>query len=163
MQVRIQPSANVIVGTANAHAWTPHNIEHVQFSLPIQLAFTLLGLGNGARVHHDYLRGALDMAAVMETARLLELEVVPALDERYPGRFVADLRLEFKDGRSRERFVDDPLGTAENPLPATAQDAKFFELTREVLGQTRAESLLAALRRLDPNSTPEEIMAMTSA
>jgi len=135
----------------------------VQFSLPIQLAFALLGLGNGARVHHDYLRGALDMAAVMETTRLLEIEVVPALDERYPGRFVADLTLEFSDGRTQDLFVDDPLGTAENPLPEAAQDAKFFELTREALSQTRAESLLAALRRLDPTSTPGEIMATASA
>jgi len=163
VQVRIQPSANVIVGTANAQAWTPQNIEHVQFSLPIQLAFTLLGLGNGARVHHDYLRGALDMAAVTAAARLFELEVVPALDERYPGRFVADLTLEFEDGRRVDLFVDDPIGTAENPLPEAAQDAKFRELTVEVLGRERADQLLAALRRLDPSLDPMELGAMLVA
>ncbi|MGE3771347.1 MAG: MmgE/PrpD family protein [Gammaproteobacteria bacterium] len=163
VRIRIQPSANVIVGTANANAWTPRNIEHVQFSLPIQLAFTLLGLGNGARVHHDYLRGALGMTTVMDTARRLELEVVPALDERYPGRFVADLTLEFHDGRTQDVFVDDPIGTAENPLPEAAQDAKFMELTVDVLGQARAATLLAALRTLDPKSTPGELTAMASA
>lgn len=160
LNVRIQPSANVIVGTANANAWQPRNIEHVQFSLPVQLALTLLGKGNGYAVHHGYLAGRLDMEAVMAVAARVEIEVVPELDQRYPGRFVADVTVTLNDGRSERVFVDDPLGTAENPLSESAQDAKFRELTNATLGTQRADALLAALRRLDGNSRPTDLTAL---
>ena len=45
VHLKITPHFNVVVGTANANAYTPRNIAHVQFSLPIQAAFALLGLG----------------------------------------------------------------------------------------------------------------------
>lgn len=89
--LKIQRSANVIVGTANANAYSPKNIEHVQLSLPIQMAFTLLGYGNGYRVHHDYLEGKIDMNNVIATAHRFEIVVTPELDDQYPGKFVAEV------------------------------------------------------------------------
>lgn len=163
VQVRIQPSANVVVGTANANAYAPQNIEHVQYSLPTQLAFALHGRGNGYQVHRDYLEGRIDMGPVLETARRIEVTEAPELDQRYPGKFVADITVAFRDGRQQHAFVEDPIGTLENPMPEGEQDAKFLELTTGILGGERARALLAALRTLDPRMEAADLMGMCGA
>lgn len=150
VHLKITPHFNVVVGTANANAYEPKNIEHVQFSLPIQAAFTLLGKGNGYRVHRDYLDGKVDMEPVIAMARGIRITEEPALEKQYPGRFVADVTVTFKDGRAEHVFVENPIGTDRNPMPGHEQDAKFRELTTDTLGDARAQTLLATLRALDP-------------
>jgi 2-methylcitrate dehydratase PrpD len=61
--------SNNLVGTFNANAYTPGNIEQVQFSLPFQAAFALLGYGNGYKAHLEYLENKLDMVRVRSMAR----------------------------------------------------------------------------------------------
>ncbi|MGC4250808.1 MAG: MmgE/PrpD family protein [Sphingobium sp.] len=160
VEARIHPAFSVVVGNANANAYKPENIEHVQFSLPVQAAFTLLGKGNGYRVHRDYLNGDVDMGPVMEVARTIQITEEPELRDRYPGKFVADVTTVFRDGTSEHVFVEDPIGTTRNPMPEDEQDAKFMELTTEVLGEERARKLLATLRTMDPKLKAADLMAM---
>nr|WP_275692902.1 MmgE/PrpD family protein [Burkholderia sp. Ax-1719] len=162
VHLKITPHFNVVVGTANANAYEPHNIEHVQFSLPIQAAFALLGMGNGYRVHRDYLAGNVDMAPVIAMARGIRISEEPVLEKQYPGRFVADVTVTFKDGRTQHVFVEEPVNTDRNPMPEHDQDAKFMELTADVLGAPRAESLLTTLRALDPAMPTAELTNMWS-
>lgn len=160
VHLKITPHFNVVVGTANANAYAPRNIEHVQFSLPIQAAFALLDMGNGYRVHRDYLAGNVDMAPVIAMARSIRISEEPTLEQQYPGRFVADVTVTFKDGRTQHVFVEEPVGTDRNPMPEHDQDAKFIELTADVLGAARAEKLLATLRTLDPAMPTAELTNM---
>jgi 2-methylcitrate dehydratase PrpD len=163
VHVRIQPSSNFIVGTANANAYEPKSIEHVQFSLPMQMAFALHGKGNGYQVHRDYLGGRIDLDPIMTTARSIKIVEAPELDQQYPGKFVADVTVSFLDGKSEHVFVENSIGTLANPMPESAQDAKFMELTSDVLGSERARALLSALRKLDPRTTAADLMAMCTA
>lgn len=163
VQARIHPAFDVVVGTANANAYEPKNIEHVQFSLPTQVAFALLGKGNGYRVHRDYLNGRVDMEPVMAMARALKIALAPELEQRYPGKFVADVTVSFRDGTSERVFVEDPIGTLANPMPEHEQDAKFMELTTDVLGAERAYALLATLRKMDPRTKAADLMGMCTA
>ncbi|MFB9122919.1 MmgE/PrpD family protein [Paraburkholderia dipogonis] len=160
VHLKITPHFNVVVGTANANAYEPKNIEHVQFSLPIQAAFTLLGKGNGYPVHRDYLAGKVDMAPVIEMARSIRISEEPALEKQYPGKFVADVTVTFKDGHAENVFVGDPIGTDTNPMPEHEQDAKFMDLTADVLGVERARKLLATLRELSPTMKATELTRM---
>jgi 2-methylcitrate dehydratase PrpD len=163
VQVRIHPAFNVIVGPANANAYEPKNIEHVQFSLPTQMAFALLGKGNGYRVHRDYLKGDIDMTPVFAAARRIKIAEAPELETRYPGKFVADVTVSFRDGHSEHVFVEDPIGTLANPMSESQQDAKFFELTADVLGEQRAHVLLSTLRDMDRRTKAADLMAMCAA
>ena len=56
--------------------------------------------------------------------------------------------------------MEDPIGTDKNPMPEQEQDAKFMELTVDVLGADRAGKLLAALRAMDPRMKAAELMSM---
>lgn len=156
----IQPAFDVVVGNSNANAFAPRNIEHVQFSLPVQVALALHGKGNGYRIHKDYLAGQLDMAPLMETARLVKITPMPELDKGYPGKFVADVTLSLRDGSTEHVFVEDPIGTLANPMSLEVQDQKFLELTTDVLGEQRANQLLAALHAMDPQMPARDLMLM---
>ena len=160
VHLKIAPHFNVVVGTANANAYEPRNIEHVQFSLPVQAAFALRGMGNGYRVHRDYLAGQLDMGPVIATARSIRISEEPALEKDYPGKFVADVTVGFRDGSTQRVFVEDPIGTDRNPMPEAGQDAKFMELTSEVLGTGRAQALRDTLRQMDRRMNASELTAM---
>ena len=160
VQLKITPHFNVVVGTANANAYEPANIEHVQFSLPIQAAFALLGNGNGYAIHRDYLAGKVDMEPVITMARSIRITEEPALEKQYPGKFVADVTVTFRDGNSVHVFVEDPIGTDTNPMPEHEQDAKFMELTSDTLGAARAQKLLATLRALNPAMKAAELTGM---
>ncbi|MDR5752395.1 MULTISPECIES: MmgE/PrpD family protein [unclassified Caballeronia] len=163
VQLKIAPHFNVMVGTANVNAYEPKNIEHVQFSLPIQAAFALLGKGNGYPVHRNLVNGKLDMAPVIAMARNIRITEELALQNQYPGKFVADVTITFKDGTSEHVFVEDPLGTVKNPMSDGEQDEKFLELTSDVLGAFRAQTLLATLHSMDPKLQTVELTSMCAA
>lgn len=161
--LRIPQLANNLVGTVNANAYTPCNIEQVQFSLPVQAAFALLGYGNGYKAHLDYLEGKLDMGRVLGMASRIEVVETPELDQKYPGKFVSDATIAFTDGKSERAFVENSLGTPDNPMEEAAHDQKFLELTGELLGAERARSLLGALHRLDPATSLTDLTVMCNA
>lgn len=163
IRLKIAPHFNVVVGTANANAYEPKNIEHVQFSLPIQAALTLLGKGNGYLIHRDYLAGKLDIEPVIATARNIHICEAPELEKNYPGKFVADITVTFHNGSSQHAFVEDPIGTDKNPMPENEQNAKFMELTSDVLGIEPAQHLLATLQALDPSMKAADLMTLCTA
>ena len=152
-----------MVCTANAHLYAPQTIVHLQYSAPMQMALALSGLGNGFAAHFDFLEGRLDLTPVQAVAQKIALHVTPELDERYRGKFVADLTVSYADGTSEDVFVEDPIGTAHNPMPRTDQDWKFGELTAPVLGKAGSATLLAALDRLDPAMAARDLAALTAA
>jgi 2-methylcitrate dehydratase PrpD len=160
VHLKITPHFNVVVGTANANAYEPKNIEHVQFSLPIQAAFALLGKGNGYAIHRDYLAGEIDIAPVIEMARSIRITEAPALEKQYPGKFVADVTVTFKDGSAEHVLVDDPIGTDTHPMSEHEQDQKFMELTVDVLGATQASKLLSTLREMVPTMKATDLMRL---
>lgn len=165
IRIRIQSSANTVVGKRNAHAYAPETIEHVQYSLPVQMAFTLLGLGNGYQVHLDYLDGKIDLGPdgpIQQLARTIEIVEDPELDRRYPGKFVADVTATFRDGTSSHVFVEDSTGTVENPLSQAMLDEKFGEIATAVLDQDRAAALLRAIKSLDGSARASSLTALSA-
>ncbi|XAH22015.1 MmgE/PrpD family protein [Xylophilus sp. GW821-FHT01B05] len=162
VSLRIQRLCNTLVGTVNANVYEPSNIEQVQFSLPTQVAFAMLGYGNGYQVHLDYLEGRLDMALVRSTARKVQISEDPDLDRRYAGKFVAQATVTLRDGANETHFVEDSVGTPDNPMPESAHDAKFMELTRNVLGEPQAAQLLRALHALDPGTRIADLTALAT-
>ena len=151
--LRIPKLVNGMVGLANAGVYTPGNIEQVQFSLPVQAAFALLGIGNGYGAHLGYLEGTVDMARVGTVARKVQLVEDAGLDQQYPGKFVTEATVRFVDGRIESRFVENSVGTPDNPMTDEVHDLKFMELAAPVLGEPRSRQLLDVLHRL-PGDLP---------
>jgi 2-methylcitrate dehydratase PrpD len=161
--LRIPTLCNSMVGTVNGNVYTPGNIEQVQFSLPTQAAFALLGYGNGYRAHLDWLEGRLDNELVLRTARRIELVEEPEFDRKYPGKFVTEATIVLASGNAEKVFVENSLGTPDNPMTEAAHDEKFLELTVDVLGAERARKLLRVLHELHPRTDVGELTAMCAA
>ncbi|MFD5179874.1 MmgE/PrpD family protein [Nocardia sp. NPDC058379] len=163
IRLGIQSGGDVVIGNQNANAYAPQIIEHLQYSLPFQFALAILGRGNGFRTHHDYMAGRLDLSAGSEVAtmaRRVKIEVDPALDAEYPGRWIADITVTYRDGSTGHVFVDNPRGTAENPMSQADLDAKFRELTVTDLGAERSEALLRAITAGDPATPATDFAAL---
>lgn len=151
VDVAIQRTSNVVVGNLNASAYTPATIEQVQFSLPMQMAFSLRGMGNGYQVHQDYMSRKFDLDPdrdIVRTAKLVRITHDPALDETYPGKFVASLVARYRDGTSERVFVENSTGTSLNPISDADLDAKFRELTVGALGERQSGELLGTIKKL---------------
>ncbi|ONF73668.1 MmgE/PrpD family protein [Amycolatopsis keratiniphila] len=162
----IQTGGDVIIGNQNANAYAPKIIEHLQYSLPFQFALSVLGYGNGFTTHHDYLAGRLDLGEgsdVNAMARRVKIEVKPELDRAYPGRWVGDIAVTYRDGTTEHVFVDNPAGTAENPMSQDDLDAKFRDVTVGALGLERSEALLRAIHTLDPDQPATEFATLLTA
>ncbi|HDS1697822.1 2-methylcitrate dehydratase PrpD [Pseudomonas sp. BP6] len=74
---------------------------------------------------------------------------------------MADLTMTLSDGT--HLFVEQPIGSLENPMSEAQQDAKFMELTAEVLGEQRARALLATLRELPLKAPVTDLTALFAA
>ncbi|SFW79845.1 MmgE/PrpD family protein [Amycolatopsis australiensis] len=162
----IQTGGDVVIGNRNANAYAPKIIEHLQYSLPFQFALAALSHGNGFTTHHDYLAGRLDLgpsSAVAALARRVKIEVRPELDRAYPGRWVGDIAVTYRDGTREEVFVDNPVGTAENPISQADLDAKFRDLTEAALGPDRSAALLRAVQEGDLGQPAAEFAALLKA
>ncbi|REF71970.1 MULTISPECIES: MmgE/PrpD family protein [Paracoccus] len=163
IELGIQTGGNIIVGNANANAYAPKTIEHLQYSLPFQFALSLLGQGNGYETHSAYMQGALDLSEGSEVARMaqrVKITVKPELDRAHPGKWVGDITARMADGAEERLFILDPLGTTENPVSQADLDAKFDDLTRLALGAEQSARLLATIKAGDPALPAAKLVAL---
>ena len=71
------------------------------------------------------------------------------LDAVYPQKRPTRVEVRTADGRKFSKQVDEPLGSARNPVSDTAMIEKYQGLTVPVLGETRAKEVLANLQQID--------------
>jgi len=60
----------------------------------------------------------------------------------------AHVRITLKDGRVLEKHIDHAIGSKERPINDSDLDAKFMELSSDVIGKPRAEALLLTARMI---------------
>ncbi|MCD2197662.1 MmgE/PrpD family protein [Actinomycetospora endophytica] len=160
VELGIQSGGDVVVGNRNVNAYSPSALEQLQYSLPFQFALAATGHGNGFTTHHDYFEGRLKLLGdaaerssthqgadgdVARLAQRVRITPKPDLDTAYPGKWVADIAVTFRDGTTERLFVEDSTGTSENPIPQDELDAKARDLTVGRLGPEQTEALLAAI------------------
>ncbi len=151
IEAKVQTMVNSIVGTRNANIYTPSNIEEVQYSLPAQMALSVLGKGNGFQAHHAILEGKLDLGEGSEVRDMLnkvKIEVSPELDEKYKY-FVADVTVNYEDGSSEHIFQEQSTGSPMKPFTPEAHLKKLDDLTETVIGLDQAHRLWAMVDELD--------------
>lgn len=162
IDARVQTMVNSIVGTRNANIYTPRNIEEVQYSLPAQMALSVLGKGNGFQAHHAILEGTLDLGEGSEVREMLEkvkIEISPELDAKYPY-FVADVDVHYKDGTSQHIFQEQSTGSPMKPFTPEAHLTKLDDLTEQVIGLEQAHRLWALVDEMDPARPVSDFTAL---
>lgn len=162
IDARLQTMVNSIVGTRNANIYTPSNIEEVQYSLPAQMALSVLGHGNGFQAHHAILEGALDLgpgSAVREMLEKVHIEIDPALDEKYKY-FVADVTVHYADGTTQDIFQEQSTGSPMKPFTPEAHLKKLDDLTETVIGLEQAHRLWDLVDGMQPAGAVTDLTAL---
>jgi 2-methylcitrate dehydratase PrpD len=68
------------------------------------------------------------------------------LDAMYPEKRPTRITVKTSGGQSFERLIEEPLGSARNPVPDDVMVEKYMGLTEPVIGKERAEAVLADLQ-----------------
>ncbi len=164
IDTRIQGMTDACVGTKNEHAYLPRNIEELQYALPVQMALSALGMGNGYATHRAFLEGRLKLdesSDVIGLARKIKLAVSPELDSRYVRNFVADMDVHYDDGTSEHIFLDTAKGMPSNPFTPEEHRTKLEDLTHEVIGAQQATQLFDLIDRYDASTPVSQIALLT--
>lgn len=162
IEARAQTMVDSIVGSRNANIFRPRSIEEVQYSLPAQMALSVLGHGNGFATHRAVMTGALDIgpgSAVREMIERVTIAVSPELDANY-RHFVADVTVHFKDGGSRRIFEEQSRGSPMKPFTAQQFAAKLADLADGVIGAEQAARLWALIDEMKPDRPVADVTAL---
>lgn len=163
IDANIQTMVDAIVGSRNANIYEPHNIEELQYSLPVQMALSALDMGNGYKTHRSFLEGNLELTPetdVMQFARRIKIRLDHDLDKRFPRNFVGDVTVHYADGKSEHIFRPAAKGMPGNPFTPDEHQAKLDELSEEVVGKEQAAKLFELVDRFDPGMPVNEVTSL---
>lgn len=165
IDARVQTMVNSIVGNRNTNIYTPRNIEEVQYSLPAQMAMSVLGIGNGFSAHYGVLEGRVTLGegtAINDMLKKVKIEISPELDQKYK-HFVADVDVHFKDGTVAHIFTEQSKGSPMKPYTPAEHLEKLNDLAKEVIGLDQANRLWNLIDTLPTGTKVTDITALLNA
>lgn len=160
---------DVVQNLVKAHGIEPENIERIvihvdsvtyaaeiheprdgtqaQFSVSFSVAVALL---EGNASIFQYTDEKIADSRIRAMMSRIRVAVDSALDRNYPDKRGARAELILKDGRAFSGSVENARGEPEYPLSASEVENKFFDLTREILGENagRVRDLVRDLEKL---------------
>lgn len=128
----------------------PTTANEARFSLTYVVA---TALSHGSVRLAAYEPDRLDEPATRSLMERITVEVDPVLDAAFPGQRSARIDIETVDGRRFSHFQPNRKGDPEQALTDAELEGKFLELAEPVIGQARAQSLLARLWGLHASAT----------
>ena len=123
----------------------PETTEQAQYSLPFSVASALRhGRLGAAEVAHTGLADPL----TLKLSSTMQLHEHGAYNDLFPAERWAHARVSLRDGRQLDSVPSIARGNPENPLSAEEIDLKFFGLSSDVLGPTRARQIVDLVGQL---------------
>jgi len=136
----------------------PRSLEEGQYSYPFSCSLAAL---RGIEALQPVRLESLADKEVLELASRVELEVAPDFVESFPARTPARVTIDYGEG-PQTRTVDYPLGDTANPMSRAQIEAKFRQLSKEVMDTAAQDKLLTAVDTLD-NEGPSRLFAILGA
>ena len=116
----------------------------------ISLTFTI-----ATALHHrqvtleHFTAAALNNAEVIGNCAKVSVTIDEALDRQYPAKRPAHVEIVTTDGRTFNRLIEEPLGSARNPLTDDALRLKYLGLAGPVIGEKRATEIADQVDHLE--------------
>lgn len=127
----------------------PETAAEARFSIPFTVATALMyGSVRLSAFAEERLKDQ-DLRALM--ARI-ELDVIPELDQQFPGQRSALVRITMRDGQEHEFFQPTRKGDPDMPLSDAELRDKFDELVVPVVGPERAANIANSLWNMDAST-----------
>ena len=145
IEIKSFEAAVSIIGS-EPEKWRPTSRETADHSMPYCVAVALidgdvtLGSFNEDRLTDPTVLSLMDRITITED---------PELNEGYPKGIPNRLIVKLTDGTTLEKRVDYPRGHALNPMTDDEVVDKFHRLSRRVISERTAESILDSVWKLD--------------
>ncbi len=158
------PGLDALLSLAAEHRLRPRDVARIVLRFPKSGAHMIdahplrshcaqyvlaVALVSGAVGFDDILRDRRRHPEVRRLAAAVDVVADPALDAEWPGRYVSEIEVRTRDGRTLGRRVPAARGTPENPMTADEVRAKYHALVDPVLPARRAERLRVLVEGLD--------------
>jgi len=124
----------------------PETELQAKFSMPYLVARALI---DGEVTPDAFTEQAIREPAVIALARKVQMTADPDLDDSPTGGRPCVLKISMKDGRSLERRVDYPKGSAEAPFTTAEVEAKFRSCAQRILSEQAVEQALIMVNALE--------------
>jgi 2-methylcitrate dehydratase PrpD len=124
----------------------PETELQAKFSMPYLVACALI---DGKVTPDSFTDEAIREPRVLALAAKVQMHGDDRLDSDSSGRRPSILSVRLRDGRTSERRVDYPKGSAEVRLSRDELEDKFRSCARRVLGEPAVEQALGILNRLE--------------
>jgi len=124
----------------------PEDITGMQFSAAFNIAMILV---KGSAQFKDYTEQNRQDPEILDLARKFKIVVDKEMDDLFPLKMGANLKVKLKDGSIYSEKVHHPKGTVPNPLTGKEIQEKFRSLASVVLPDSRVEAILETVGRLE--------------
>jgi 2-methylcitrate dehydratase PrpD len=125
----------------------PQNTEEAQYNLAYPVAASLV---DGQLGPQQVLPPRIYDEALLALADRVEVEVVPAYDDLFPDKTMADVIVTAKDGRILNAPANQAAWEPPDSLPTDEElTQKFYRLVAPVLGWQKSRELAATIWQLD--------------
>lgn len=134
----------------------PASVVDMQFSLPYQLAITLI---RGKATVDEFDLECLNEPMLQHLMSLVRAEVDPELEARYPGQYSSSVVITMKNGEQYSAVIDDPLGDWRNPVTTEFVIEKFRYLAAKSIGDpARIDRIVDMVFHLEELGDTAELM-----
>lgn len=135
----------------------PKNSGEAKFSLAYGSAVALREHGFGVA---NLMEKSYSDPETLQLADKVTCEIDPSVQAVFPKKRGAKVRIELKDGTAYEKELYDLKGSPSNPVSTAELERKFMSNARAAMEETRAQELLALLRRVETLPSVDEITAL---
>lgn len=135
----------------------PKNSGEAKFSLAYGSAVALREHGFGVA---NLMEKSYTDPETLQLADKVTCEIDPSVQAVFPKKRGAKVSIELKDGTAYEKELYDLKGSPSNPVSTAELERKFMSNARAAMEETRAQELLALLRRVETLPSVDEITAL---
>jgi len=135
----------------------PETELQAKFSMPYLVARALV---DGRVTPDSFTDEAISEPGVIALARRVQMYADAALESDTNGRRPAIVTVKLNDGRTTERRVDAPKGSAEAPLTRAELEDKFRSCANRALDDQSVSKALAMLNSLEALASTAELSAL---
>jgi 2-methylcitrate dehydratase PrpD len=160
IDVGLVSAGRPIVAEPRQRKLNPRNSVDAQFSLPYSMA---VALARGSASLKDFDAASVADPRVRSLMPLVSVHYEDELDAMYPQSWPARVRVDLTGGGRAEILLTDCAGDPSRPLTWEQLCTKFMALTREDLGESTAQQLLAKVSRFSELEDLGELMNLAAA
>lgn len=150
------PSTRLADELSNYRPATPWQ---AQYSIPFTVGAAFV---DGEMGPEQIAESRLGNEMILSLADKVKLVADPEVETLWLRSLGSRVKIETKDGRKLETFINYPRGAPENPLSEDELSTKFRKLATMTLGSDKTESLIKCLNRLEDLDDVNELVKMLS-